>query len=100
MKSYPIPGKVFSDTFVDFGTSRSKSFSYAKDFLRELEWSPNDTYGLLLDADMKLILSPIFKKKMLGEFDSYKLKQVDVTTYYNIRIMRLIFVIKNDLKIQ
>jgi tetratricopeptide (TPR) repeat protein len=91
IKDSNIPGKVFSDTFVDFGTSRSKSFSYAKDFLRELEWSPNDTYGLLLDADMKLTLSPIFTKKMLGGFDSYKLKQVDATTYYNIRLIRMSF---------
>lgn len=91
IKECKIPGKVFSDKFIDFGTSRSKSFSYAKDFLIELEWNPNDTYGLLLDADMKLVLSPVFTKKMIGEYDSYKLRQVDVTTYYNVRLIRMSF---------
>jgi len=84
-----IQGKIFSEKFVDFGTSRTKSFTCAKQFLSELGWDETDTYGLLLDADMKLIVSNVFTKKMLGQYDSYSLRQDNCTSYYNIRLIRM-----------
>jgi glycosyltransferase involved in cell wall biosynthesis len=79
IKESNLPGKVYSEKFIDFGISRSRSFTYAKEFLSELGWNPAQTYGLLLDADMKLVLSPNFdKNKMLGVYDSYKIKQIEL----------------------
>lgn len=84
-----IPGKVYEDKFVDFGYSRSKSFECARNFLSELGWDADTTYGLLLDADMKLVVKDPFKKTMLGEFDSYKIKQIQNSTYFNTRFIRM-----------
>lgn len=91
MLEHQLPGKIFEDTFVDFGYSRSKSFTFAKQFLKEeLKWDEINTYGLLLDADHILKTSLEFDKNtMLGNYDHYTISQTDSTTYYNICLIRM-----------
>lgn len=86
-----LPGKICVEKFVNFGESRSLSFTLAKKYLgEELKWDEENSYGLLLDADHVLIARPVFdKQKMLGEFDHYKIRQKDTTSYYNIRLIRM-----------
>jgi len=86
-----LQGKIRDEKFVNFGESRSKSFTLARDYLREeLKWDEKNTYGLLLDGDHVLIVRPVFdKEKMLGEFDHYKIKQKEVSSYFNIRFIRM-----------
>lgn len=43
-------GFCMSSSFEDFGTTRTKSFEYARKFTRSLGWPDEKTYGLLLDA--------------------------------------------------
>lgn len=91
LTEYNIPGKICEEKFVDFGTSRSKSFHLARQYLREdLKWDERNTYGLLLDADHILVVRPPFdKQNMIGQFDHYKLRQKDTCSYYNIRLIRM-----------
>jgi tetratricopeptide (TPR) repeat protein len=89
IESSKLPGKVYEDTFVDFSVSRTKSFTCAQNLLHDLGWNPECTYGLLLDADMKLVVSNVFTKKMIGAYDSYSLRQDAGTRYYNIRLIRM-----------
>lgn len=89
ISDFGIPGKVYESPFINFAESRTQSFRFAKEFLKETDWDPRDTYGLLLDADMKLVLSKEFNKAMLHDFHSYMIKQVQNVEYYNIRFIRM-----------
>lgn len=88
------PYKIFSSKtgFVDFGTNRTESFNVAKAFVRDdLQWDLETTYGLLLDADMNLVVEPGFDREIIKDFDEVKIKQclVDVLfEYYNTRLVK------------
>jgi len=83
-----IPGQLYNDTFKDFGHNRSNSFINAVDFCNNQGWDLNETYGLLLDADMQLVVKN-FDKSMLKS-NGYKIIQ-DTTCleYYNTRFIKM-----------
>lgn len=84
------PGKVYHCEFKNFGYNRTKSYEFALDFIKQLDWDTQTTFGLLLDADMVLKIEPSFTKNIISEFDHYKILQLqDRFTYYNIRLIRM-----------
>lgn len=48
-------GCITEEPWKNFGYNRSVSFKNAKKFVEEEEWNLNETYGLLLDADMVFV---------------------------------------------
>jgi glycosyltransferase involved in cell wall biosynthesis len=78
-KERNIPGEVFEEPFKNFGYNRSVALSRAD------KWAD---YALLLDADMKLVIGPDFRKSLLVD-DGYMLLQgSDAFEYSNLRIVK------------
>lgn len=83
-----IPGKVHQHEWRNFGHNRSLSVNAAQQTIKDLGFSPEDTYLLLLDADMILKTDPDFDKDSLQN-DSYMLIQKNTSqSYYNTRLVR------------
>jgi glycosyltransferase involved in cell wall biosynthesis len=66
-KNIKKPTKICQHEWQNFGHNRSLSFTEAVKFCKDLKWNLEKTYGLLLDADQKLIVSDSFEKKSLNE---------------------------------
>lgn len=74
-----IPGEVFEEPFKNFGYNRTVALERAN------KWAD---YVLLLDADMKLVIGPDFKKEMFVD-DGYLVLQGNPNfEYYNTRIIK------------
>ncbi len=83
-----VPIKVYNDEWKDFGHNRSNSFNNTVKFCEELGWDKESTYGLLLDADMKLQVKH-FNKDILKS-NGYKIiQQNNSLEYYNTRFLKL-----------
>lgn len=71
-----------------FGHNRTVSFKNAQDYCRSKNWNLKDTYGLLLDADMKFVPGDL-KKQTLGDI-GYTVVQIAGTLEYpNTRLVRM-----------
>lgn len=80
-EKHSIPGVVHKETFKNFSHNRTHSYQAAK------ESFPDSSYFLLLDADMVLIVKPMFRKSLLTE-DCYMLEQYShVVRYWNVRLI-------------
>jgi len=80
-------GKVFKDTWVNFGTNRSLSFTNAVQWLEENNIDKNTTYLLTVDADMILKIEKDFNKQSLMTNKSWVIPQVNPSIrYYNSRL--------------
>ncbi len=83
-----IPGKVHRHKWKNFGHNRTRSVQAAQKTLDELGFPLENTYLLLLDADMMLTKDPAFNKDTLQE-DSYLVSQNNHDySYYNTRLIR------------
>lgn len=88
MKKNNIPGKVHRHEWKNFGHNRTLSVQTAQKTLEELGFSLNNTFLLLLDADMLLEVGFEFDKNALQD-DSYLVCQKsDYHSYYNTRLVR------------
>jgi tetratricopeptide (TPR) repeat protein len=75
-------------TWKDFGHNRTLSFKVAQDYCKSRNWDLKDTYGLLLDADMKFVPNDL-KQQALGRL-GYTIVQVAGTLEYpNTRLVRM-----------
>jgi len=90
LEGLKIPIKVYHSTWENFGHNRTLSFKSARDMASMLDFDWENTYALLLDADMMLCnVNLEFNKKTLTE-PGYKLIQKAGTLeYYNVRLIRL-----------
>jgi glycosyltransferase involved in cell wall biosynthesis len=83
-----IPGRVHHDPFVNFAVSRTRSLERAVETIRDLGWKPDETYLLLLDADMVLEVSDNFRRDALSD-DVYAVAQQNgALRYLNVRLVR------------
>jgi tetratricopeptide (TPR) repeat protein len=74
-----IRGEIFEEPFKNFGYNRSIALKRAN------AWGD---YVLLMDADMRLVIGPEFKKDMLTK-DGYSVLQMNVSLdYYNTRFVK------------
>ena len=83
-----IQYKVYSNPWKNFGHNRTISYQNGCDFCKSLGWNPEYTYGLLLDADMKLVINN-FDKNTLN-LNGYQIVQSNSAMfYYNTRFVKL-----------
>jgi len=80
-------GCISIEPWKNFGYNRTKSFEHARNYINDLKIELKDVYGLLLDADMKIVGT---LKDFTMTDESYSLIQINRgTEYYNTRIIRL-----------
>ncbi len=79
MTNHNLPGIVFSEPFQNFGYNRTIALERATEY---------GDYLLLLDADMKLVISKEFNKEKLTD-EAYEIvQQNNEMRYYNTRIIK------------
>lgn len=82
------PGCLTTSEWKNFGYNRTKSFEAAKDYVAALKWNPEETYGLLLDADMVFVPGTLRKEKLTEV--GYTLVQLNGNLEYpNCRLVRM-----------
>jgi len=85
-----IPSKLYHDEWKNFGHNRSNSFLNAQKYCKELGWDLNKTYGLLLDADMNLVIKNFNKDELIK--NGYNIIQENPNLeYYNTRFLKMSF---------
>jgi tetratricopeptide (TPR) repeat protein len=72
-------GEVYHEPFRNFGYNRTHALE------RAAAWG---TYALLLDADMKLVITPQFDAAKLTEAGYSIIQKTGTLTYYNTRIIK------------
>jgi glycosyltransferase involved in cell wall biosynthesis len=84
-----IPHDWSCDNWENFGHNRTLSFKHAVDFCKiQLGWDLADTYALLLDADMRLVVGDLQKETLTAQ--GYTVEQRGGgLRYYNTRLVRL-----------
>lgn len=83
-----IPVKLYQDEWKNFGHNRTRSFLNTLHFCNQLQWDLSHTYGLLLDADMKLVIGSFDKDSL--HHPGYKMIQsTSSMDYYNTRLVRM-----------
>lgn len=83
-----MPGKVHHEVWRNFGHNRTLSVKLAQQTLKELNFPLEQTYLLLLDADMLLQVKPDFTKENL-KADTYSVIQENpIISYYNTRLIK------------
>ena len=83
-------GNLTVEPWQDFGHNRTVSFVNAQKYVRDLGWNLQETYGLLLDADMVFVAGKLktYPLTAIG----YKIIQNNSTLeYYNARVIRMDF---------
>jgi len=84
-------GCLTTSTFKDFGSTRTISFLDAKEYVStSLNWNLNETYGLLLDADMIFVPNKLKEQKLI-EIGYSIIQKNGNLEYYNTRIIRMDF---------
>lgn len=84
-----VPGKLYQNPWEDFGHNRTISYNNTVEFCKELGWDQDNTYGLLLDADMKLMIQSKFDKNNMTH-NGYKIIQDNGhIEYENTRFIKL-----------
>ena len=58
------PGCLTECPWKDFGFNRTRSFQDAREFVKTTDWALDDTYGLLLDADMCFVPGSLREQKL------------------------------------
>jgi glycosyltransferase involved in cell wall biosynthesis len=83
-------GCLTVEPWQNFGHNRTVSFQNAQTYLKENNWDLNNTYGLLLDADMVFMAGKLKGQKLTST--GYKLIQLNgALEYYNTRLVRMDF---------
>jgi glycosyltransferase involved in cell wall biosynthesis len=83
-------GCVTVEAWQNFGHNRTVSFQNAQKYLKDNNWDLNDTYGLLLDADMVFVAGKLKEQKLTST--GYKILQLNGNLeYYNTRLVRMDF---------
>ena len=77
--------------FVNFGVNRTSSFRNTKNFVKDLGWDLETTFGLLIDADMILKVSKTFDRNIIYKYDECRIMQKnrEGLEYYNTRLVRM-----------
>jgi hypothetical protein len=84
-----IPTIVLNHVWKNFGHNRTLSFIGAKEYCKSLNWNPESCYGLLLDADMNLVVTDDFKKEDLTHTGYSIIQKDNNIEYYNTRFLKL-----------
>jgi len=66
-KTIKKPTRLCNHKWENFGHNRSLSFNETVKFCQDIKWNTSKTYGLLLDADQKLVIKDEFNRNTLDE---------------------------------
>jgi tetratricopeptide (TPR) repeat protein len=91
-KTLEDSGKPFTiavDPFKNFGYSRTMSFHKTQAFCQTLGWDAANTYALAVDADMNLIVQPVFKDFRLTANGYTMIQANHHMKYHNTRLMHV-----------
>lgn len=81
-------GSLTTSEWKNFGFNRTKSFEAAKQLVIDLKWNLEETYGLLLDADMVFVSGTLKQEKLTEK--GYSLIQTNGNLEYpNCRLVRM-----------
>ena len=86
------PYKIYEYPWKNFGESRSESFHCCRKYANDLGWDWSNTYALVLDADMQLVVSngTEFPRHAIHAEAGYLLVQENNNLRYeNTRLLRL-----------
>lgn len=83
------PYDINIEMWQNFGYNRTISFQKCQEFCKKLEWDPNTTYALLLDADMCLCPTSAFKDFNLTSNGYSIIQKNPIIDYYNVRLLKL-----------
>ena len=84
-----VPCKLCQEQWVNFGESRTKTYNNSVEFIKQLKWEGENTYGLLIDADMTLNISPEFNVNNLTNNGYCIIQENEVIKYHNVRLVKL-----------
>ena len=87
--AFGIAYKTYRNQWKNFGYNRSLSFLNAQEFIKSKGWKLEETYGLLLDADMKLVISKDFDKNKLTSDEYMVLQESSSLAYLNTRLIKM-----------
>lgn len=82
-------GCLVQEPFIDFGTSRTRSFQVCKDYALSKNYNLKEWYGLLLDADMVLRINQTSLTLPKDVTTLNILQRAGELEYYNTRLIRL-----------
>lgn len=82
------PGRVTEEPWQNFGYNRTVSFQRAQEHCRESGLDLNDTYGILVDADMVFVCGNL-REKTLGAVGYKALQKNGNLEYMNARLLRM-----------
>ena len=88
-KTIKKPTKICNHIWENFGHNRSLSFNETVKFCSENKWNLRKTYGLLLDADQKLVVSDSFDKESLKDSGYNLMIKNDYYIYYVPKLINL-----------
>lgn len=83
------PARLYKIDWENFGLSRTKSYYNTMNFCDSIGWEKDCTYALLLDADMKLIISGNIDKEKLENGGYTIIQRNGLIEYYNTRLIKL-----------
>lgn len=85
------PYKIYEYPWKNFGESRSESFHCCRKYANDLGWDWSNTYALVLDADMQLVVpnGTEFPRNALAEAGYLLVQENNNLRYENTRILRL-----------
>jgi hypothetical protein len=81
--------QIYANDWSDFGSNRTISYKNTVDYCKKLGWDLDNTFGLLLDADMKLIVNKSFNKQSLTQNGYKMIQDTGHMKYHNIRLIKL-----------
>lgn len=82
-------GCLVQEPFIDFGTSRTRSFQVCKDYAQSKNYNLKEWYGLLLDADMILRINQTTVTLPKDVTTLNVMQRAGELEYYNTRLIRL-----------
>jgi glycosyltransferase involved in cell wall biosynthesis len=82
-------GAIHHDPWKNFGHNRTNSLIKTTEFCQNQGWPLDETYALLLDADMLLVIDENFKKEDLIDFAYRFIQKNQTISYANTRLIRL-----------
>lgn len=85
-----LGGECHHHQWKNFGHNRTQSFLSCIQTAKKMKLNLDQTYALLLDADMVLQIKDTFNKNQLGTDSGYKIAQTHGGLfYYNMRLVKL-----------
>ncbi len=83
-----IPFGLFHHPWHDFGTNRTAALREATGFVQERGWPLEQTYWLLLDADLELMITPSWDRALLAGAAIALRQRSSTLACWNLRLAR------------